>query len=55
MAYAKAHAPGTYERIERLEQAEVEAAMVRITAVAKLMDSLFAIPGTRIRLGVTRC
>src|SRR5215210_6591018 len=52
MAYTKAHAPGTYERIERLEQAEVEAAMTRITAVAKLMDSLFAIPGTRIRLGV---
>jgi hypothetical protein len=52
MAYAKAHAPGTYERIERLERAEVEAAMARITAVAKLMDSLFAIPGTRIRLGV---
>ena len=52
MAYAKANAPGTYERIERLEHAEVEAAMARITAVAKLMDSLFAIPGTRIRLGV---
>ena len=52
MAYAKANAPGTYERIERLERAEVEAAMARITAVAKLMDSLFAIPGTRIRLGV---
>ena len=52
MAYAKANAPGTYERIERLEDAEVEAAMARITAVAKLMDSLFAIPGTRIRLGV---
>src|SRR4029078_4847731 len=56
MAYAKAHATsgahGSYERIERLERAEVEAAMVRITAVAKLMDSLFAIPGTRIRLGV---
>ena len=52
MAYTKAHTPGTYERIERLEHAEVEAAMARITAVAKLMDSLFAIPGTRIRLGV---
>jgi uncharacterized protein DUF4112 len=26
--------------------------VARITAVAKLMDSLFAIPGTRIRLGV---
>lgn len=52
MAYAKANAPGTYERIEHLEREGVEAALARITAVAKLMDSLFAIPGTRIRLGV---
>jgi hypothetical protein len=52
MAYVKRDAAGTYERIEGLERAEVEAALARITAVAKLMDSLFAIPGTRIRLGV---
>jgi hypothetical protein len=52
MAYVKRGAAGTYERIEGLERAEVEAALARITAVAKLMDSLFAIPGTRIRLGV---
>ena len=52
MAYVKPGAAGTYERIERLERAEVEAAVARITAVAKLMDSLFSIPGTRIRLGV---
>ena len=52
MAYVKPGAAGTYARVERLERAEVEAALARITAVAKLMDSLFAIPGTRIRLGV---
>ena len=52
MAYVKPGAAATYERIERLERAEVEAAFARITAVAKLMDSLFSIPGTRIRLGV---
>ena len=56
MASAKANATsgihGTYERIERLEREGVEAALARITAVAKLMDSLFAVPGTRIRLGV---
>ena len=52
MAYVKPGAAGTYERVERMERAEVEAALARITAVAKLMDSLFAIPGTRIRLGV---
>jgi hypothetical protein len=51
MAYVKPGAAGTFERIERLERAEVEAALARITTVAKLMDSLFAIPGTRIRLG----
>jgi len=48
MTYASAPNP----RIERLEREGVEAALARITAVAKLMDSLFAIPGTRIRLGV---
>src|SRR4029078_8771625 len=48
MTYASATRP----RIERLEHESVEAALARFTAVAKLMDSLFAIPGTRIRLGV---
>jgi hypothetical protein len=48
MTYASAARP----RIERLEHEGVESAMARITTVAKLMDSLFAIPGTRIRLGV---
>ena len=52
MAYVKPGTAGTYARVERLERAEVEAALARITAVAKLMDLLFAIPGTRIRLGV---
>lgn len=52
MAYVKPGAAGTFERIERLEQAEVEAALQRINALARLMDSLFAIPGTRVRLGV---
>ena len=48
MTYASATRPP----IERRERESVEAAMARLTAVAKLMDSLFAIPGTRIRLGV---
>ena len=48
MTYASA----THPSIERFERESVEAALARITAVAKLMDSLFAIPGTRIRLGV---
>jgi hypothetical protein len=40
-----------HTRTEHLEQETIDAAMARVTAVARLMDSLFAIPGTRIRLG----
>ena len=46
------YASTTHSRFEQREREGVEAALARITAVAKLMDSLFAIPGTRIRLGV---
>lgn len=52
MAYVKPGTAGTFERVERLEQAEIEAALARINTLARLMDSLFAIPGTRIRIGV---
>jgi hypothetical protein len=52
MAYVKPGAPGTFERIERLEQAEIDAALARLTALARVMDSLFVIPGTGLRLGV---
>src|SRR5688572_8535820 len=52
MAFVKPGAPGTFERIERLEHAEIEAALLRINSLARIMDSLFAIPGTRLRLGV---
>lgn len=52
MAYVKPGAAGTFERVERLEQAEVEASLARLNVLARLMDSLFVIPGTRVRLGV---
>ncbi len=52
MAYVKPGSAGTFERIERLEQAEIDAALLRINSLARLMDSLFVIPGTRVRLGV---
>lgn len=52
MAYVKPGATGTFERIERLEEAELEAALMRINTLARIMDSLFVIPGTRLRLGV---
>lgn len=47
-----ANATDTRPRIERLEREAIDAAMARVTMLARLMDSLFAIPGTRIRLGV---
>ncbi len=48
MAYAARGEP----RVERLEHEVVEAAMARVATVARVMDSLFAIPGTRVRLGL---
>jgi len=51
MAYVKPGAAGTFERIEQLEQAEIEASLRRLNTLARLMDSLFVIPGTGVRLG----
>ncbi len=45
MAYA------AFSRPERLEHEAIEAAMARVALVARVMDALFVIPGTRIRLG----
>jgi hypothetical protein len=39
-------------RIERYAHDEVEAAVARIEAVARLMDSMFEIPGTKLRVGL---
>jgi hypothetical protein len=47
-----AYAARTEPRVERIEQEVVEAAMARVRTVARITDSLFAIPGTRIRLGL---
>jgi Domain of unknown function (DUF4112) len=38
--------------IERLDHERIEAALARVTMVARTMDSLYAIPGTKIRLGL---
>ena len=51
MAYVKPGTPGTFERVERLERGDVEAALARIEALARLMDSLITLPGTGIRIG----
>ena len=37
---------------ERIDEAEVEAAYKRIAALARVMDSIVAIPGTNLRIGV---
>ncbi len=47
MAYAAAGA-----RL-RIEREVIDAAMARITAVARVMDALFVIPGTGIRSAST--
>ena len=47
-----AYAADSHPRIERLERESIDAAVARITMLARVMDSLFAIPGTGIRLGV---
>lgn len=41
--------PGT---VERYADAEVEAAVARIEALARLMDDAFLIPGTNVRVGL---
>jgi hypothetical protein len=38
--------------IERYFEPEIEAAVARIEAVARIMDGLFEIPGTNIRVGL---
>jgi hypothetical protein len=47
-----AYAARTPPPIERLEHEHVDAALARITMVARVMDSLYTLPGTRIRLGL---
>jgi len=44
MAYAASTRP-------RFERETIDAAMARITTVARVMDALFVIPGTGIRVG----
>jgi len=48
MAQATQSAP----RMQRLAREDIDAALARIEMVARVMDSLFAIPGTRIRVGI---
>ena len=42
----------TRPRVERLDDEHIDAALARITMLARTMDSLYAIPGTKIRLGL---
>jgi len=42
----------TRPRVEHLDHDRIDAALARITMVARTMDSLYAIPGTKIRLGL---
>jgi hypothetical protein len=39
-------------RIEHYSDADVEASVARLEALSQLMDSLFEVPGTRVRIGL---
>jgi hypothetical protein len=39
-------------RVERYAHHEIEAAVARVEAVARIMDSMFEIPGTKVRIGL---
>jgi hypothetical protein len=39
-------------RVERYSHPETEAAVARVEAVARIMDSMFEIPGTKVRVGL---
>ena len=38
--------------LQRMHPAEIDAAVARVEAIARLMDSAFEIPGTKIRMGL---
>lgn len=40
------------ERLASMPRAEIDAAVLRVEAVARVMDSAFEIPGTKIRMGL---
>ena len=39
-------------RVERYSHPETEAALARVEAVARIMDRMFEIPGTKVRIGL---
>jgi hypothetical protein len=39
-------------RVERYSHPETDAALARVEAVARIMDSMFEIPGTKVRVGL---
>jgi hypothetical protein len=38
-------------RVDRYVDPEIEAALARVEALARVMDSMFKIPGTKVRIG----
>ena len=41
-----------YSKVESFDGARTEQSLARLDALARLMDSAFAIPGTNIRMGL---
>lgn len=44
--------PTTANHVERYSDPEIAAAVARIEAVSRLMDDLFLVPGTKVRVGL---
>ena len=42
---------GKTTEIERLAEHEIEETLIRLDALARVMDSAFTLPGTNIRMG----
>ncbi len=40
------------EKLANMPRAEIDAAVLRVEAVARVMDSAFEIPGTKVRMGL---
>lgn len=43
---------GPNAKLQSMDRAEIDAAVLRVEALARLMDSAFEIPGTKFRMGL---
>lgn len=41
--------------LERIDRADLDATLARVTALADVMDQAVTIPGTNVRMGLAGC